>query len=240
MNTEKSFMSILKSFDQKCRKNKIWYSLSNLTLLSAKTNKTYGCPKIVEVMMDSKSYNKFFKLYNENILDSRTRSEFYFSNPFYFENNFEYLIKINLIIKGSIEKTEKFYSIKNWQRQEIGFFKTAKNKKLNWKHKIQKIYFKFLNLFWSPLLHTEIESKIYDEKYNGFFIVNSFSKDINKNWIPTLTMELEEITWNEEKLLIIKESDLILNKQYGFDWQTIPEDTKKEEKYINKMSYFLS
>lgn len=240
MKTEKSFITILKSFDQKCRKNKIWYSLSNLTLLSAKTNKTYGSSKIVEVMMDSESYNKFSNLYNKNILDSTTRSDFYFSNPFYFENDFNCLIKINLIIKGNIKKTEKFYSIKNWQRQGIGFFKTIKNKKLNWKHIIQKAYFKFLNLFWSPLLHTEIDSKIYDEKYNGFFVINSFSKDINKNWIPTLTMKLDEIEWHGINFLIVEENELILSKQYGLDWKTIPQNTQKEEKYINKFHYFLS
>ena len=53
-------------------------------------------------------------------------------------------------------------------------------------------------------------------------------------------MKLDEIEWHGINFLIVEENELILSKQYGLDWKTIPQNTQKEEKYINKFHYFLS
>lgn len=173
-------IEILNNFHEKCTSLKIWYSLSNLSLLSYQTeNKfTSNNPNVIEVMMDIDSYNKFFRENQKNIIDNLSRNDYFYSNPIYFEANCEVIIKINLLIQANIKKTEKFYSIKNLIRQNIGYYR-SKGYFSSFKDFLLKLTFNFFDLFYSPLLWHEISSHIYEKNnFQGYFIVDSDRKSV--------------------------------------------------------------
>ncbi|MBD5423212.1 MAG: hypothetical protein HDR43_01825 [Mycoplasma sp.] len=221
-NLEKNNYNILRSFNEKCEKLNIWYSLSNSSLLNYKTNNDFlGNNEIIEIMMPVEDYNKFLHHNYENIIDNLTKNNYFYTNPFYFENDSSIIIKINLLIKSSIKKTEKCYSIKNLIRQKISYFRSKKSIS-NFFEFIKKSWYEFWNIFYSPLTWHEISSNIYDEDFNGYFLVDSFSQNINRNWIPSLTKRTEKVEWNGINTYILKEWDIYLCKKYGNDWRTNP------------------
>ena len=224
-------LSILDSFHEKCESNGLWYSLSGISLLNSKSKKKYSQNNLIEVMMPLEDYYKFNNLYKNNIYDSLIDNNYFFMCPFYFEEDNEVKIKINILIPADTKKTEKFYTRKNYLRQQIGYYKSLKNFP-NFSFKFKRIFYKTLGLFMSPLTWQEISSNIFSEKYNGYFIVNSFKPNINENWLPSLTIKREEIKWFETKTKILKEWNVFLIKKYGFDWENKP-DFVKESIYFN-------
>lgn len=234
IDEDTSVQTLLKSFVDKCKKEKIWYSLSNNSLLNAKSNKHFAGSNVVEIMMTTNSFKKLMKFYLSNIIDPSTKSDFYFTSPFYIEKGINAAIKINILIEANVKKAEKFYSYKNLLRQQIGFYKTKTSS-----NQLRKVFFKFMGYFFSPLTWQEISSNIYDDKYEGFFLVDNFSFNINKNWIHALNKKRETIKWLDIDVDIIKESEVFLIKKYGFEWKTNPKIPKfivyfdLVKKYIN-------
>lgn len=239
MEPKQNNLSILNSFNEKCNKNNIWYSLSGLSLLDYQSKKNYSQKNIIEIFMTVDSYKKLLFFFHDNIIDSITKNNYFFTNPFYFEKELNEVIKINLLIKANIKKTEKYYSIKNLIRQKIGFYKSSNKELKGFLNSIKRTFYSFLNLFWSPLTWQEVCSNIYDDEYRGYFIIDSFSDNINKNWIPSITMEREQINWNDSYTYIFKEWNVFLNKRYGFDWQKKPIISNKKFDYfwINKIKH---
>lgn len=224
-------IEILNNFHEKCTSLKIWYSLSNLSLLSYQTeNKfTSNNPNVIEVMMDIDSYNKFFRENQKNIIDNLSRNDYFYSNPIYFEANCEVIIKINLLIQANIKKTEKFYSIKNLIRQNIGYYR-SKGYFSSFKDFLLKLTFNFFDLFYSPLLWHEISSHIYEKNnFQGYFIVDSFRPNINQNWIPSITGQVIEVEWNNTTTYVLKEWEMYLTKKYSYDWKNNPNLSKEKD-----------
>lgn len=211
-------IEILIFFDNLCQKNKIWYSLSNTTLLESQIGKAIQENEIINVMMTVKSYKKLLKIANDNIVDSSKSSDYFLLNPFFISKEINGIIKINILVKSSIKKAEKNYTIKNLIRQKVGYYKNLKGN-INFKNKIKKIFYKVIGLFFSPLTWIEVCSKIYDENYEGYFLIESFKPNINQNWLHSLTMETKRIKWNNVETQIIIESDIYLKKNYGLNWK---------------------
>lgn len=213
---------IIKEFDKKCKENNIWYSLVNISLLEAMSNTILTNNNFVEVMMSIESFSKMKKKFEKNILDISINSDFCFFIPIYFDPKFKSIIKISILVPANINKTQKVYSIKNLIRQKISFFNFLKFNNLNFEMKLKKIFYKFLNLFLSPINWIEIYSNIYDENYDGYFLIDSFNKNINKKWLHTLTKNLLNVNWISNDVLVIEENDIFLKKNYGLNWNKTP------------------
>lgn len=221
-NLDQDNEKILAIFHQKCEELKLWYSLINLSLLKTKTDIILNNTNVIEVMMTIEDYNKFVKVNFDNLIDNLTRNDYYYTSPFFVVNNLNSIIKINLIIKANIKKTEKIYTHKNLLRQKISYYKSIKKTK-NFISFWNKLWFKFCNLFYSPLTWYEVSSNIYDnENYQGYFMVDSFQSNINLNWIPSLTMKRVSIDYGNIKTFLPEEWEILLIKRYGIDWKDDP------------------
>lgn len=224
LNNNLQHQNILKSFTKKCLDEKIWFALAGKTLLSSLTNEKYHLnDDYLEVFMTFESFELFRQKFPENIIDSTNVFNYQYLNPFYIEPSENILIKINIIVPASIKKSEKFFSLKNKKRQWIGYWVFNKHSKKFF----SKVYYKFLSLFYTPLLWQEVYSNIYKEKYEGFFVIDNFDLNINTNWIPSITFDMKSINFLEIECPIIKESELYLIKRFGFDWNS---DFKLKEK----------
>lgn len=220
--TNESKNNILDSFDEKCRELDIWYSLGGMDLLKLKSeNIIEKNENIIEIMMFVEHYNKFVNAFPLNIIDTLTMSNYFYLCPFYFDGKSDKVIKINLLARASVEKTENFYSIKNILRQKIGYYKSVKKIK-NRKELFKKVLYKFLGLMLSPLTWQEVSSSIFIEKQNGFFVIDDFRPNINQNWIPSITFKRSEVEYLGQKTKILKEWELLLTKKYGKEWKTTP------------------
>ncbi len=222
-----NLVNILKSFLLKCKEHKIWYSVGGESLLNLKNNELKTDQKYIEIFMLNDDFDRFQNLFPNNILSSHISSDYLFTSPIYFENKEESFIKISLLVRASIKKTEKFYTLKNITRQKISFYESFQNAS-SFLDKTKKKYYKFLTLFYSPLSYEEIISNVYDkENYQGFFIIDSLKPNINKNWIPALSFKLTKENWNNLELNIMNEWEVFLIKRYGNDWNKNPVEYKK-------------
>lgn len=231
------YKNILFSFVKKCKENNIWFSLSNKTLLSSLTEINYfNQDDYLEVFMLLNDFEKLKTLFPNNIIDPKDKDNFYALNPFFVDEISNVVIKINILVPASIKKTEKFYSFRNKRRQQIGYWASFKSKSYWYK----KIYYSLWRMIDSNLSWFEIYTNIYNEKYNGYFIVDNFSLNINQNWIPSLTKEVENINFLDIECPILKEYEVFLNRRYGLMWKekiSKKNQTKIEYKWI-KETYF--
>lgn len=211
-----NYHQILLSFSNKCKENSIWYSLGGKSLLSAMTSINYfNQDDYLEVFMSLDSFKKLQALFPKNVVDSNSKNRYYFLTPFFVEPNCPIVIKINILVPAGIKKSEKFYTIKNLIRQQIGFW-SSYNEEKYW---FKKLMYKFLSLFFSNLTWYEVYATMYDEKYNGYFVVDSFAKNINQHWIPSVTFRTKNISFVNIECPIIEESEIYLNKRFGFKWK---------------------
>lgn len=221
-NTNENNEKILTIFHNKCEELGLWYSLSNLSLLKTKSDAIKNDNNIVEIMMKIEDYNQFLKVHYNNLIDNLTRNDYYYTSPFFFTEDLSSIIKINLLIRANVKKTEKFYTRKNLLRQKIGYYKSIK-KANNFISFCNKLWFSFCNLFYSYLTWYEISSNIYDnENFQGYFIVDSFQLNVNLNWIPSLTMKRIAIQYGNITTYIPEEWEILLIKRYGADWKEGP------------------
>ncbi len=224
-------MKILQEFHKTCEENNIWYSISGQTLLKIKNNDfdQQKNSNFFEVMMDVESYKKLFEIKNKNIIDTHSRSDYFFTNPFYFIEGSNEVIKINIIVEANVRKTERIYSLKNLLRQRVGYYKSLKIINANFENNdwFKKNLYRFISLFLSPISWQEICLKIYDKKFNGYFHIDSLKPNVNKNWIPSLTKQRKKINWNGVDLFIVDEWESLLIKWFGNDWNANPEIDNK-------------
>ncbi len=222
----------LKYFANICDKYDIWYTVIGNTLLNIKSEKKFTSNNIIEVGMSIDSFRKLINYASSFILDSSVRNDFFYSNPFFVDKEQNHYVKIIIFTESKIEKIQKFYSIKNLLRQKIGLYKTNYKYVKGFNNYFKKTFFSFLNLFWSPLIWQEICSNVYDEKFNGYFLIDSFKPNINKNWLPSISFDREEVVIDKNvKIYIFKEWETFLSKRYGLDWKTNP-ILEKETNYI--------
>lgn len=216
-------IEILKNFHNKCEENKIWYSLCGFSLLDCKLNKNEIMDNTIEIFMTEDSYKIFKNMFNENIFDSSINNSYFYLCPIYFEKNSNIVIKINLLVKAGIKKTEKYYSIRNMWREKIGFYKSIKGKT----NFFTICWYKFLNIFCSPLIWQEVASKIYDEKNGGFFLIDSFIPNINENWIQSISFNVEKCKWLDVEVNVFEEYDNYLKKRFSINWEKEAFNKKK-------------
>ena len=222
-------IDILQNFENKCNEIKVWYSLSGTSLLEAKSEREYN-QNVIEVMMLAEHYNRFVSAFSTNIIDSLTSDSYFYSLPFYFEPGNNIVIKINLLVKASIKKAEKTYSLINLIRQRVGYYKSIKSAS-SFKQSFWKSFYSVVGLFISPLTWQEISSSMFVEEQNGYFLIDSFKPNINKNWIPSLTFKRNDAIWKNQKTKVLKEWELVLIKRYGRDWAKSPELEKNPETF---------
>ena len=221
-NTNENNEKILAIFHNKCEELGLWYSLSNLSLLKTKSDAVKNDNNIVEVMMKIEDYNQFLKVNHDHLIDNLTRNDYYYTSPFFFIKDLSSIIKINLIIRANVKKTEKIYTRKNLLRQKIGYYKSIKKAK-NFISFWNKLWFGFFNLFYSYLTWYEISSNIYDnENFQGYFVVDSFQLNVNLNWIPSLTMKRIPVQYGNITTYLPEEWEVLLIKRYGADWKENP------------------
>ena len=212
---EEHYVQILESFDSKCRKHNIWYSLAGKLVLSLeKNNKLYLEENILEVFMSANSFNQFKSFFAQNVVDSTTQNNYFFSNPIYWEQDVSVMIKINIIVPAKAEKAERFYSLRNLRRQINGYWLSQGNQKA-FKNKFLATYALLTSFIWPPLTWKEIYSNINDEKkYNGYFIIEDMRGNINTHWIPALSFDLSEIEFAGRSFFVIKEYKTYLQKKF--------------------------
>ena len=218
-----SYQRTLNSFNEKCKENQLWFSLANKSLLSALTQNNYfETDDFIEVFMTEKSFIELQSKYKDFVISPNNNVNFWYTNPFFIEPSSPIVIKIIIIVPADIKKTQKFYNLKNAQRQLIGYHLSNETNKNFW----FKTFYSFLANIWSALVWEEIYANIYTEKYQGFFTIDDLFLYVNQNWIPNLTFRMKEVDFLSLTCPIIDEAEIFLTKRYGWDW-----DKKKEFKF---------
>lgn len=214
--TRSEFCKIFQLFNNICQENKIWFSLSNKTLLSAiKKKEFYLESDYLEVMMTKDSFTQLIAVAKEYIKDCSLETSYLYLNPFFRDGNISKFIKINIVTKALSQKAEKIFNFKNRQRVSAGRALSG-IKKTSFK----RFFYKATSFVFTPLTWQEVCAKIVDEKYNGYYEIYELENDINKHWLPSLTFEMDKISFLDvEGVPVIKEFDLYLNKKFGFKWQ---------------------
>lgn len=215
---KKKYINIFGKFVSICDKNKLWYSLANETLLSAKTNVDYFHNNgILEIFMTNKDFS-FLKLnYEKNIIDFTNSDKFYLITPFFYIENNDKFIKIIIITPTTIKKVKNFSNVKNKIKYSYSNFLTfgSNGKIIN---SISCLIFKFFSYLFYPIDHKQSYDKLYAEDYEGFFAINSLNEAPIKNWFPNITFKRKNILFLSTKTHILFEYNIILESRYGSTW----------------------
>ncbi|MGL6125102.1 MAG: hypothetical protein ACRC1F_01270 [Metamycoplasmataceae bacterium] len=218
-NIKEHYKKIFLKFVLICNENKLWYSLANDTLLSAKNGNNYFVNSgIIEVFMTQNDYNFLRLNYSNNILDFTNSDIFFLPTPFFYFKNIDIFIKIIIIIPTETKKVKKFNSLKNKIKYNYSFFLTFKSG-YNILNKGLFLWLKLFSKFCIPLGNDEFYDSLFSENYRGFFAINSLNEPSVKNWFPNITFDVEEIIFLGISTKIIKEYDYFLNTRYGKEWK---------------------
>ena len=210
-----SFQKTLESFIQKCKEKQIWFSLINKSLLSAMSQIDYFLEDdYLEVLMTYQSFEKLQSHYKDFVVSPNNNINFWYSNPFFVEPKSQIVIKINIVVPANIKKAQRFYNPKNRLRQKIGYWNS--NEQTN--RIVTRKFFNFLGRICSALVWEEVYTKIYHDRYQGFFIIDDFRLNINQNWLANLTFRMENVEFLGLTCPIIEEAKTFLVKHYGWNW----------------------
>ncbi len=216
MNEKNKYYKTLKSFTIICNENKLWYSLANDTLLSAKTNINYfENSDILEVFITNETYVFLSKKFKSNLVDFTNSNNFYLPTPFFYTKDNSQFIKLIIIIPTNITNVKKLYKnkIKNNYSNLLTF-------KKGYNIYTKTIFFilKIFSFCLVPLDNKQAFNLLYDENFRGFFAINSLNEKPIMNWFPNLSFQVVEIPFLGLKTNIIKECDKFLLIRYGEKW----------------------
>ncbi|MGL4343144.1 MAG: hypothetical protein ACRCRZ_01055 [Metamycoplasmataceae bacterium] len=226
------YEKILKNFSDICKNANLWYSLGNLTLLSAiNKSQNFIQNEYIEIFVTIDTLNYLKKMHPKNILDSSTRNNFYTINPFFIMKGIGVDIKLIIIVETTDIKLYK--KIKNKQIISYYYNHFLNNKKhFNLKtFFIYNFLFKMLFFFpFKPLSYMELFDSLNDEKYRGFYLINNLSEKFSKNWIPNTTFKTKNIFFLNIEVPVFLEYQIFLIQRYGKNYENAP---KLEKDIIN-------
>lgn len=192
-NRNKAY-EILSEFAKICKKNHIWYSATNNTLLGIKRHGGF-VPwfEKIQVMMTPQSYRKLLRLFPKKVIDSSIISK-YKSLQAAFVNDSEKwdvhlpFVEIIIVVPTTIKKIKKFKSI----------FRMIKD----------KILFKKANL-------RNVIDQLFDVHNEGFFLITNKKESVIKNWIPNLSFQTITKKFGPVEIEVISEFETLLEIQHG-------------------------
>ena len=207
----KTKWEFIKKFINLCEENNIWYSLDNYSLLGLKRHGGF-VPWVekFQVFMTDLSYEKLAKLFPKNVLDSSKNPKIRSYKSFFVEDYNDWKKKqdfaeIRIAVPTSVKKVLKF-----------------KGNLLN-------------NLFKRNYDLKVAINKLYEEKYEGFYLLDN-DKKTNKLWISNLSFEREKGSFGSINVQFIKEWNKVLISQFGENYMeaTLPEQYYIYEKPLEK------
>ncbi|MGL4183875.1 MAG: hypothetical protein ACRCRP_01955 [Metamycoplasmataceae bacterium] len=222
-NFDKEYYKVLKRFDEICKINNFWYSLGDITLLSAVTNSLhYKRNKIIDIFITIETLRELEKKYNNNLISPYTESSFFLLTPRFKFDNSDITINLIIITPTSIEKVLKIKKLKYKIKYFYGNY-LGNQKENNFQTKFFFLSFKlFPWIKFSPLSYFEIYDDLYEEKHQGFFLINNFLESINLNWIPNINFKRNTVNFLGLELYIFEEANSFLTNKYGKNFNVNP------------------
>lgn len=203
---------ILKDFNNKCKKHKIFYSLFNEILENALNNPSnFESNNSLEVLMTLDSYLTLKKFYPNNCLDNTTNAKYFELNPKFVwnKNTFTFekvFIKIILIVPTIKSKAFLATSFFRFLKMKIGSYKTFYNldKKISFWKKIIIALFSTRLFKYTTYDICDKLSLDKNEELEGFFIIDNNNFYLKNSWQVNFSSTTEEIFFLNSQFSMLK------------------------------------
>lgn len=190
INFAPSQLVFIEEFVNFCKKNDIWYSVDEKTLLYLlSNNKELSNENYFMVMMTWHSYSRLKRLKPLNVIDTinnnrkqKTLYRFYVNEKSYettSQNSSKLIIKIRIVVPTTIERVKKFNN----------FF-----------------YYIIGKIFGYQINLNNAVNFLYQKQNNGFLWLDQRFKKIETNWSPTIDFTTIEIPFAYFKVAIVQNS----------------------------------
>lgn len=197
LNNRTDILDLIKEFDALCKKEGIWYSLANETLLGAVRHGGFvPWIKKFTVMIDVESLLKLEKVAPHKLISSQNVKEYnkltysYISAASNWREN-QPFIEIVVLVPTTVEKIKKFQSFSSLIKNAL------QNRKPNTKNAVVDL--------------------IDKNHFNGYLLLFKRKQNFKTTWIQAMPTEKEVVMKNfvGMELPVIKNYDQILSKFYG-------------------------
>ncbi|MCK5866831.1 MAG: LicD family protein [Mycoplasmataceae bacterium] len=210
----KKKIELLSEFTQICKKEKIWYSMDEESLLGVVCRGGFvPWMRKIQVMMTVKSYMKLKKLFLNRVTDSSIDKRLKNNLKGYFIDNKKDIInpqafiEIRILVPTSHKKIKKF--------RKVDLLERFKHGRMNTKRAI---------------------NILDDQKFEGYIALEFKRQKFDHSWIQVFSQEVKTMEFEGVKVDVIKEYKVVLTDWFGENYNNI----KNPKRFYNYISPIIT